>query len=534
MQQKSGGLIQLSVRYSPFIATMVAAVVFYAALVFLAPRVGGLLLSSAGVVIPSAALALLIGTPMGLVLARQSSANGRVAITLLVALLLLPLHVTTTAWMAALGDLGGLPTLLAGEGSVGGVLAGYRGAILLHAIIGVPWAALLSLGAWRLVDQRLVDQALLEAGSLAVLLRVTLVQAAPALMAAGVILAVLAASEIAVTDLLRLRTFAEEIYTQAAAGQLNELASLWRIGLGVGVLGCCGAAAMLLLMARPPIDADTQPGWHSKPSGIVAWGLWLTLLPLVAIPFSSLAYRAGTKIESTATGPVATWEAGKLLSSVALAPWQHRRELGVSVLLAGAVASAALPLGALCAWSLRGSLRRGAIGGALLVTLMAVPGPVIGVLVIRVLNQPLDAPLAWLGSLYGTWFAPWIAQLLRVVPPVGLLLWPVFQRVPTEVLEAARVDAAGWSARWSWVVLPMVAPSLIAVWLVAFSLSLGELSATVLVVPPGTPPLSVRLLSLLHYGVEDRVAAISLVLLLVYVAIAAVVIRLLPLLKRLG
>jgi iron(III) transport system permease protein len=44
------------------------------------------------------------------------------------------------------------------------------------------------------------------------------------------------------------------------------------------------------------------------------------------------------------------------------------------------------------------------------------------------------------------------------------------------------------------------------------ALSLGELSATLLVVPPGIEPLSVRLFSLLHYNVEDQVAAITLML----------------------
>ncbi|HEX6961911.1 MAG TPA: hypothetical protein VF175_08600, partial [Lacipirellula sp.] len=45
---------------------------------------------------------------------------------------------------------------------------------------------------------------------------------------------------------------------------------------------------------------------------------------------------------------------------------------------------------------------------------------------------------------------------------------------------------------------------------IALVLSIGELSATLLVVPPGVTPLSVRLFQLLHYGVDDRVAALVL------------------------
>ena len=67
----------------------------------------------------------------------------------------------------------------------------------------------------------------------------------------------------------------------------------------------------------------------------------------------------------------------------------------------------------------------------------------------------------------------------------------------------------------------------LTVWLVVFALSMGELSATALVVPPGTPPLSVRLLTLLHYGVEDRVAAICLAMTIASWAIGLAVIALL-------
>jgi len=58
--------------------------------------------------------------------------------------------------------------------------------------------------------------------------------------------------------------------------------------------------------------------------------------------------------------------------------------------------------------------------------------------------------------------------------------------------------------------------------------AVGELAATVLVVPPGPTTISVRIFSLIHYGVDDRVAAICLVLVLGLAALAAVVVRLMP------
>jgi iron(III) transport system permease protein len=74
------------------------------------------------------------------------------------------------------------------------------------------------------------------------------------------------------------------------------------------------------------------------------------------------------------------------------------------------------------------------------------------------------------------------------------------------------------------IALPMRLPGLAVAWLVGLAVAIGEVAATVLVVPPGPTTISVRIFSLIHYGVDDRVAAISLVLcgaLAVLVAIGA-------------
>ena len=55
----------------------------------------------------------------------------------------------------------------------------------------------------------------------------------------------------------------------------------------------------------------------------------------------------------------------------------------------------------------------------------------------------------------------------------------------------------------------------------AFVMSVGELSASLLVLPPGVTTIAVRIFQLLHYGVDDRVAALALS---VFVAMAAIAI----------
>ena len=56
-------------------------------------------------------------------------------------------------------------------------------------------------------------------------------------------------------------------------------------------------------------------------------------------------------------------------------------------------------------------------------------------------------------------------------------------------------------------------PAVAAAWLVGFAIAIGELAATVLVLPPQqSTAISVRVFQMLHYGVDDRLAAICLVM----------------------
>jgi iron(III) transport system permease protein len=144
---------------------------------------------------------------------------------------------------------------------------------------------------------------------------------------------------------------------------------------------------------------------------------------------------------------------------------------------------------------------------------LTVPGPLLGVATIRLLNRPPDSPLAALAWLYDSNFAPWLVQMLRALPLATLIMWPAFASVPQVMLDTAATDGTGWWGRLLRIALPQRWPAAAAAWLVGFAVALGELAATILVMPPqrGATALSIQIFQLLHYGVDDRVAAICLV-----------------------
>ena len=59
-------------------------------------------------------------------------------------------------------------------------------------------------------------------------------------------------------------------------------------------------------------------------------------------------------------------------------------------------------------------------------------------------------------------------------------------------------------------ILPQLNATFVCAWLVCVAFAMGEVSASILVVPPGMSTLSQRIFNLVHYGVEDRLAGICL------------------------
>ena len=88
----------------------------------------------------------------------------------------------------------------------------------------------------------------------------------------------------------------------------------------------------------------------------------------------------------------------------------------------------------------------------------------------------------------------------------------------TPALDAARVfQARDWQTAWR-VRLPLLSPGLLASASLIFALTLGELGATLIVVPPGQPTLTLRIYNYLHYGASDVVAGLCLAMLLLTLA----------------
>jgi len=125
----------------------------------------------------------------------------------------------------------------------------------------------------------------------------------------------------------------------------------------------------------------------------------------------------------------------------------------------------------------------------------------------------------------GRWPMLLLAHLGRLLPFSVVILAIQFRRVDPGLFEAALLADVGWARRLRTVYLPLMMPALVASIGVVFVLSLGELGASLLAVPPGTSTLPLRMFNLLHYGAGGEVAALALATVVLVVAALGISLR---------
>ena len=450
-------------------------------------RIGILLGNSLSVVGLTTLISLILGAPFGFLLFRTDLPCRRVYLWVCVVCACLPMYITAASWMALLGT----------EAFVYKTSA----AAWIQGMACVPIAALVAGVGFCLADPDLEDATRLDVCSFMSWLRMHAAMSVWGLSLAGLCVAILSLWDITVTDILSIRTFGEEVFTQflLGAGPSRAIALALPALLLSGI--ACGAVICLCRRVwAQPVQTSLQGvrvlalGPWRWPLSCLCAGLGLLLL---GVPMMSLLRDVGSV-------------------SVLLESWRvASRELFYTLRLTPLAATLSLAFSLPAAWALAHAPRLRWGVGAVLLLLLCVPAPVIGIALIHCLNQPV---LDFL--LYDTWGGVLLAYVLRSLPFTTLVLLPAMLHMPRDLRDACRLEGLTVAAMLSRVVVPMYWRSMAVAWGVGFVLALAELGATFLVVPPGSTTLSVRFFTLIHYGVYPDAAGISL-LLLALVALVA-------------
>ena len=471
---------------------------------------------------------LLIALPVGIlfaVLLFRTDFPGRRLLSLITfVMLFVPLPMITSAWQAFFGSDGWLPLALWGPNIGRPWATGMLPAIWIHALAGLPWViSFVGLGlTW--VERELEEDGLLLGPPWWVLLRITLPRCRGTIVFTAMWLALQVAGEIGVTDMTLVSTFAEEVQTQFTLGDRHGLARAVLASLPM-VLVTWGLLAWYFprLQTLPPLQVRlAEPRRFSW--GRWCWPVGVTAAALLAVifgvPVASLVWKLGR------AGTPPRWLALDAWSHFHDALVLHHTLLCQNLLLIACAGAGCSLLALLLCWLAEESRWLRAVLIAILAWAWVLPGPIIGIglkKAIAVVVELLPNSVLAQALYYGKSPLPllWV-DLIRFLPFAVAMLWPVVRLVPREPREAARLEGQGpWREFWT-IVWPLTRPGVFLCAVLVAALSLGEVAASTRVETPGWESYAKLLFDRMHYGVDNNVAALSLVLMLAITVIGLV------------
>lgn len=480
---------------------------------------GRTLLLAGGVV----CLVLPVAAPLGWLLFRTDLPGRRLLLLLTLLALVTPLTLQGAGWFMLWRQLE-LP--IRDE-------AAWRlaAAIALHAAAALPLAVVLCGLGFCWVEPELEEETLLAGSPWLVLRHVSWPRSRWARGLAVLAVALTVVNEITFTDLLAVRTWAEEVYVEfnsGSAAAARAVAACLPLAL---LLALAGLGALAWLRRAQP----SRLGWQ-RPALTWALGRWrwpalglalVLLAPPLVIPVVGLAAKAG----ATTAG----WSAATLGVRVGEQARRSGWVIGDSLLLALLVGVTVAGSATLCLWWARGKAARGRWLWSAAWLLWALPGPLLGLALLQFTLWILATPVGpWLRP--ALWDGPsllpnlWV-QWLRFLPLGLVLLTPSAAMVPRSWDEEAVLSGArGWSRFWLALGRPLL-PAAGATAAAVALLSLGEISASKLVTTPGFLPLAQHVFMQLHAAADAEVASLALLLLGCIVALGVPLLGL-PILRR--
>ncbi len=150
---------------------------------------------------------------------------------------------------------------------------------------------------------------------------------------------------------------------------------------------------------------------------------------------------------------------------------------------------------------------------------LAMPGLVLGVALIFIyLRSPLP--------IYGTLAILFIAYVTRYLPYGMRYSGSSLAQVGIELEESARMSGATWRDTFRRIVLPLMAPGLVAGWIYVVVVSVRELSSSILLYSQNTRVMSVTIWELWQNGQTGVLAALGVCMVVVLMALVGVAYKL--------
>jgi iron(III) transport system permease protein len=405
----------------------------------------------------------------------------------------------------------------------------------IYSMTGMTWAlsshyfplAYLALGpALRVLDVRMEEAALMSGGNYAqVFTRVTIPLLRPAILSALLLLFVMGMASYEVPRLIG-RPARIDVFTTDIQGAIISSPPAFGVASALGLtllLICVVAVSFYRRATRNAESFATITGKGYRPTRVrlgrwrwpVALGIGAMFvvalgLPLLTLIWQSFFRNLAQPFVSSGAQPTLDNYDFILRYPIFLAA------VKTSVLLAAMAATIVAGLTFVMAWIAQRSLPRyGFILDALAFTPIAIPGVIVGAgILVAYLMLPIPV--------YNTIWILLIAYVTLYLPYGMRFASSGIAQIHRELEEAAAVSGAGLGQTFARILLPLLAPVLLAGWIYVFVLAVRELGASIFLVGPGTHVLGTISLTMWEeggsYGAVAALGVIQIIPLVVIVA----------------
>ena len=433
--------------------------------------------------------------------------------TIVLSLTLIPIYVQATAWSAGFGAQGWFR--LSQVSAAISPSTAIASVIWIHGIAAVPVCFLLcALGLKRSFDSN-TRQSLLDFGPWYATFRFLVPKLWPWIAAGAIWTIAMTGNDMVVTNLFQVPTLTETVYQQVQFNELNSssIGMAYSFAMAIGLLVL---TMVWLLQTRmggektgPPAPADFQT---FELRGVQRWiGAlfgWTIVWMVVLIPIINLIVKAGW-IATMDNGEIRrSWSAVVLIQSI-VQSGTFMNEISWSIQLSLVSSALALVLGIVLAACVRSRWSNWlAIG--LMAFLLALPGPIINLIVIGIFDR---SEPEWIGYLADrTLCGPILALQSRCLPIVFGVLWLARNRYNEHHERTLQLDLGLPYLTRIWILFKAMGSPLAVALVVAFFVAFSDLASYLLVQPPQVTTVAMRMFDLLHYGIKNRESGLALTL----------------------
>jgi iron(III) transport system permease protein len=427
---------------------------------------------------------LVLGVPMAFLISKTDLAARNVIAALCVVPILVPPFIHAIVWSRLQQMIGWVSGLQ---------IHSIWGSIWVLGLAYYPFVTLLTTSGLRGVDRGQEEAALLSRSRWQTLRHISLPLTLPHILTGAIFVFVFSIMDFGVPDILRVSVYPVEIFVQFSTFYDNRAAALLSFPLILVAL-----ALMLLQRRLMKERAYISPGAGVSRTG--SYSLGMVGIPgfifCVIVLGLSIAVPVGMLLKGA--GP---------FSSYIRVFKASMEQMLLSFSLAAAAAFVTVLLAFLLAYIvLRGTGWQRTVLAVAVFIPFAVPATSLGVGFIEIWNRPM------LDVIYSSQFIIILAYLARFLPFAVVTLHSGLKQIDRGLEEAANLAVGSWTRVIGRVVVPLLWPSVLAAFFIVFILSLGELGTTLLVIPPGKETIPIKIYNLMHYGAEQSVAALCLIM----------------------